>query len=297
MGSVLHKFKGSIAAMVTPMAENGQIDFAQVRQLVSWHLEQGSDGLVIIGTTGESGSVSQAEHLEVVATAIDQAAGRLVIITGCGATSTQKAVDLAKQLNQYKPDGFLCVTPYYLKPTQEGLYQHFNCVADACDAPLILYNVPGRTACDLQNETVVGLAAHENIVGLKDAVADIERFRALTKMLDGDFDLLSGDDLTAFDFIQAGGCGVISVTANVAPRAMADWCRLLAAGQVEAARQIFERLVPLHHALFVEPNPIPVKWVLAQLRDIPTGIRLPLTPPTDATQDILRAAINQCNLE
>lgn len=289
-------FTGSIVALVTPMYEHGDIDYNSLRQLIDWHVACGTDGLVIMGTTGESSLVSVDEHIEVVKVAIAHAQKRISIIAGCGSTATFAALELVKKLNPLKPDGYLCVTPYYVKPSQVGLIEHFSKVADVCESPLLLYNVPGRTACDLTNESIVELAKHQTIVGIKDAVGDIKRAKALFSQLGNDFVYLSGDDISAFDFIDAGGHGVISVTGNIAPEIMKQWCQImLTERNIEAsrrqARAIFEQLMPLHQKLFVEANPIPVKWALAQMKRIKIGIRLPLTLPGSVSQNEIAEAL------
>ena len=289
-------FKGSIVALVTPMRENASIDEVALRDLVDWHVSSGTHGLVIMGTTGESSLVSEDEHIEAVKIAIEQAKGRLKIIAGCGSASTAKAVELVERLNLLKPDGFLCVTPYYVKPTQKGLIQHFRVVADACKAPLILYNVPGRTCCDLQNDTIVTLSNHNNIVGVKDATGEIDRLTELMAALGDGFCYLSGDDETAFEFMLQGGHGVITVTGNVAPTEVSRWCELLllrSPQTIQEAEVIFERLACLNQVLFIEANPIPVKWALAQMNKLVESIRLPLTSPEEASKIEIKKALKK----
>ena len=289
-------YQGSIVALVTPMSNQGDIDENALRQLVRWHIDSGSDGLVVMGTTGEASLVSTAEHLLAVKIAIEEAAGRIPVIAGCGSVSTARTIELVSELNPLNPDGFLCVTPYYIRPTRQGLIQHFEAVADVCEAPLILYNVPQRTGCDLDEETVVDLAAHANIVAIKDATGNLGRARSLMDKLGDEFCYLSGDDETAFSFIEQGGNGVISVTANVTPSLSSQWCRLLASREstdVAEAKQIFERLMPLHKSLFVETNPIPVKWILAEMKKIQSGIRQPLTQPQPDSIIKIRQALKQ----
>lgn len=286
-------FAGSIVALVTPMKENGKVDYTSLKRLIDWHIVKGTTGIVLIGTTGESTSVSMQEHLKIVESALEFSDKRLPVIVGCSSPSTRKAIKLVLSLNELEPDGFLCVTPYYVKASQEGLYRHFMGVADACKRPLILYNVPNRSACDLKNETVIRLARQSNIAGLKDASGDISRPLELVNELGKDFCLLSGDDFTAFEFIKRGGSGVISVTANVAPNKMSQWCDLLLAGKFEKSQTIFDSLKPLHEAMFVESNPIPVKWALFKKGLIESGIRLPLIMPSiQAQKKIEKATAN-----
>jgi len=270
--------KGSIVALVTPMTNTGEIDWQALHRLVEFHLENGTDAIVAAGTTGEPTTMSFDEHFDVIRKVVEQVNGRIPVIAGTGANSTSEAVELTQFAKKVGADYCLSVTPYYNKPTQEGLYQHFKAVADASDLPVILYNVPGRTAVDLHNETVVRLSQLPNIVAIKDATGDVERGKELMDRLKGtDFLLFSGDDLTAADFILQGGHGNISVTANVAPRQMSELCAAALSGDASTAHQINTRLMPLHRALFVESNPIPVKWAVHEMGMIETGIRLPLT--------------------
>ncbi len=301
MVSMKHKFTGSIVALVTPMLASGDIDYDCLRDLIDWHADSGTHGLVIMGTTGESSLVSNDELCEVVKVAIKHSNKRLPIIAGCGSASTSGVIELVKQLNPLEVDGYLCVTPYYVKPSQEGLVAHYKAVADACDAPLLLYNVPSRTACDLSDDSVIELAGYDNIIGIKDAVGDIDRASSLFKRVSSDFLFFSGDDETAFDFVLEGGHGVISVTANILPKLMADWCNLLLVNEVTDeqiihARATFEQLKPLNQKLFVEANPIPVKWALMQMKKISTGIRLPLTLPNQSSKNEITEAMNKSNL-
>ena len=289
-------FKGSIVALVTPMKDDGQIDFAGLRHLIDWHIECGTSGLVIMGTTGESATVTELEHFKVVQTAIAQSDRRIPIIAGCSSAATYKAVALADSLNVLNPDAFLCVTPYYVKAPQEGMYRHFSAVAEACQSPVLLYNVPSRTACDLSNETVIRLANNSNIVGIKDAVGDIARSKELIDCLGDDFCLLSGDDPTAYEYMKQGGVGVITVTGNVAPEKMSQWCNLLLEGELVESKAISESLIPLHDAMFVESNPMPVKWALNRLDKIESGIRLPLTQPSTKAQQSIERAMLECGI-
>lgn len=269
---------GSIVALATPMKAGGEIDWDALRRLVGFHLENGTDAIVAAGTTGEPTTMSFAEHFDVIRTIVETVDGQIPVIAGTGANATSEAVELAKYAKQVGADYCLSVTPYYNRPTQEGLYQHFKAVAQACDLPVILYNVPGRTGVDLYNETTFRLAEVDNIIGLKDATGNLERAEELIEHLKGtDFALYSGDDPTACEFMLAGGHGVISVSANVAPKAMHDLCQAALDGNNDRAHQINTRLMPLHSVLGIEANPIPVKWALNQMGLADTGIRLPLT--------------------
>jgi 4-hydroxy-tetrahydrodipicolinate synthase len=268
---------GSLVALVTPMREDGAVDFACLDRLVDWHVDQGTDALVVAGTTGESATLATAEHIAVIEAVVRAAGGRLSVIAGTGSNSTAQTIDLSLAVDGLPLAGFLIVTPYYNKPTQEGLYRHFAAVADAVTRPVILYNVPGRTGVDLETETVVRLAGHPRIAGIKEATGDLARVRPLRARCGPDFALYSGDDETAREFIGLGGNGVISVTANVAPRLMHEMCRAALSGDATAAARLDEKLAALHRDLFVESNPIPVKWALERMGLIPAGIRLPLT--------------------
>jgi 4-hydroxy-tetrahydrodipicolinate synthase len=271
-------YEGSLVALVTPMAEDGAVDFACLERLIDWHVGEGTAALVIAGTTGESATLTKEEHLEVVRRAAQYAAGRLPVIAGTGSNSTAQTIDLSVAAGDLPIDGYLIVTPYYNKPTQEGLVRHFVAVADAVDKPIMLYNVPGRTAVDLKPETVARLAEHPRIFGIKEATGEIERVDRLRELCGTGFALFSGDDPTAREFLLAGGQGVVSVTANVAPRAMAAMCSAAVAGDAAGAEALDAPLAALHRDLFVEANPIPVKWALERMGRIPPGIRLPLTP-------------------
>lgn len=284
-------FAGSSVAIVTPMLADGTVDFASLERLVDWHVEHRTDALVIAGTTGESATLTKPEHVEVIRVAAERAAGRIPVIAGTGSNSTAQTIDLSRSVAGFPIDGYLVVTPYYNKPTQEGLYQHFMAVADALDRPVILYNVPGRTGVDLKPETAARLAAHNGIIGIKEATGDLTRVKAIRDLAGEDFLLLSGDDATAREFMGLGGQGVISVTANVAPALMADMCEAALEGDAALAAELDERLAPLHRDLFVESNPIPVKWCLWRMGLIPAGLRLPLTPLSPACHPILEAAL------
>jgi 4-hydroxy-tetrahydrodipicolinate synthase len=271
-------FSGSIVAIVTPMQADGAVDFDALDRLVDFHLNNGTNGIVAVGTTGESATLDVAEHIEVIRRVVKKSAKRVPIIAGTGANATSEAIDLTESARQAGVDACLLVTPYYNKPTQEGLYRHYRAVAEAVDIPLILYNVPGRTACDMKPETVVRLAEVRNIVGLKEASGSLERNRELLKVLSTKFCLLSGDDDIAVESTINGFRGVISVSANVAPRQVHDAIAAALDGEADVARRLNEPLTPLHRALFLESNPIPVKWALARMGLIGDGIRLPLTP-------------------
>lgn len=289
--------KGSIVAIVTPMREDGSLDLAQLRSLIDWHVSEGTDGIVIVGTTGESPTVTVDEHCELIRTAVSHAAGRVPVIAGTGANSTSEAIELTRFAKSAGADAVLSVVPYYNKPTQEGLYQHFRTIAEAVDIPVILYNVPGRTGADMSNDTALRLAEIPNIVGLKDATGAIDRALDLILRAPKDFALYSGDDMTSLAFLLLGGHGVISVTSNIAPRAMHEMCEAAAAGDLAGARTINARLVGLHKDLFCEPNPIPAKWALERMGRIASGIRLPLTRLTAANESKLLGALRQAGIE
>lgn len=274
-------FTGSMVAIVTPMQPgvrpDNELDSQALEKLLEFHIEQGTDAIVAVGTTGESATLTEKEHCAVIKEMVDIVNGRIPVIAGTGANSTIEAISLTKCAKDVGADACLLVTPYYNKPTQEGLFQHYKTVAEAVDIPQILYNVPGRTACDMLPETIIRLAAIENIIGVKEATADLSRVGQIREGTNIDFLLLSGDDETTKDFILKGGDGVISVTANVAPKAMHEMCALALKGDVEGATKIDEMLVGLHKELFIESNPIPVKWAVCKLGLIQAGIRLPMT--------------------
>ncbi len=288
--------KGSLVAIVTPMHEDGGLDLGRLRALVDFHVAQGTDGIVVVGTTGESPTVDFDEHCALIKTTVEQAARRVPVIAGTGANSTSEAIELTLCAKASGADGCLLVAPYYNKPTQDGMYRHFRAVAEAVDIPQYLYNVPGRTACDLSNDTVLRLAEIRNIVGIKDATGNLERGTDLILRAPADFALYSGDDASAMAFMLLGGHGVISVTANVAPRMMHEMCVAALGGEVAAARALNAKLFGLHQKLFVESNPIPVKWAATQLGLIGAGIRLPLTPLSASCHDVLKAAMRQAEL-
>jgi 4-hydroxy-tetrahydrodipicolinate synthase len=284
-------FKGSIPALVTPMRANGSVDHEAWQRLLDWHVAEGTDAIVVGGTTGESPTLETSELAELVSRARERIDGRIPVIAGSGTNSTAKTIELSRELAEAGADALLAVTPYYNKPTQEGLFRHFTAVADAVDIPLLLYNVPGRTACDLLPETVVRLSKHPLIAGIKEATGDLSRAETILHGARPGFQLVSGDDPTAAELMKRGACGVISVTANVAPRAMHDMCAAALAGQHAQAASINEKLMPLHLAMFVEANPIPVKWAVARLGLIGPAIRLPLTPLSERLHDDVLAAM------
>jgi 4-hydroxy-tetrahydrodipicolinate synthase len=287
---------GSIVAIVTPMLDDGALDLDSLRQLMEWHIAEGTNGIVVVGTTGESPTVDFDEHCLLIRTAVDHAASRVPIIAGTGANSTREAIALAGFAKSAGADMSLSVVPYYNKPTQEGLYRHFRAIAEAVDLPHILYNVPGRTITDLQNDTALRLAQIPNIVGIKDATGNMERAADLIKRAPGDFAIYSGEDGNSLALLMLGGHGVISVTANVAPRLMQQVCKSAFTGDFAQARAGNNQLLGLHAHLFVEANPIPVKWALAQMGKIGPAIRLPLTPLSSSFHDLVLAAMEQVGI-
>lgn len=288
--------RGSIPAIVTPMHEDGSLDLPAFRKLVDWHIEEGTDALVVVGTSGESATLDVEEHILMVKTAVEHAAGRLPIIAGTGGNSTAEAIELTAQAKAVGAQASLQVVPYYNKPTQEGMYRHFAKIAETVDLPAILYNVPGRTVADMSNETILRLAQVPGIIGVKDATGNLERAAQLIKAVPAGFSIFSGDDPTAIALMLLGGHGNISVTANVAPRQMSELCKAALACDVKTAREIHLKLLSLHKNLFVEANPIPVKWALQQLGRMQGGIRLPLTPLDERYHDVVRAAMREAGL-
>ncbi len=287
---------GSLVAIVTPMHEDGSLDLDGFRKLIDWHIGEGTDGIVVVGTTGESPTVDFDEHHLLIRTAVEHTNRRIAIIAGTGANSTREAIELAAYAKQAGADMSLSVVPYYNKPTQEGLYRHFRAIAEAVDIPQIVYNVPGRTVADLHNDTMVRLAQVANIVGLKDATGNMERGADLVRRLPADFAVYSGDDGTGLALMLLGGRGVISVTANVAPRLMHEMCMAALKPEPLRARELNDRLLGLHRQLFIEANPIPVKWAVAQMRLVKPGIRLPLTPLADDCHEHVAAAMRQAGI-
>ena len=286
-------FRGSMVAVVTPMSATGEIDYAALRRLVEFHIDNGTNALVPAGTTGESATLGFDEHCEVVKRVVDMADGRIPVIAGTGANSTQEALELTRYARRDGADACLLVTPYYNKPTQEGLYRHYQAIAEGVDIPQILYNVPGRTACDMQPGTVHRLSKFENIVGIKEASGSLERGREIMRLCGPRFDVYSGEDPVAAEMMLDGGHGVISVTANVAPAKMRAMCDAALAGDRQGALAIDLQLQGLHRELFAESNPIPVKWALREMGLIPEGIRLPLTPLSGQYHERLRQAMRQ----
>ncbi|MGH8419577.1 MAG: 4-hydroxy-tetrahydrodipicolinate synthase [Pseudomonas sp.] len=284
---------GSMVALVTPMDAQGRLDWDSLSKLVDFHLKEGTNAIVAVGTTGESATLDVNEHIEVIRHVVKQVAGRIPVIAGTGANSTREAVELTQNAKQAGADACLLVTPYYNKPTQEGLYQHFKHIAEAVDIPQILYNVPGRTSCDMKAETVIRLSKIKNIIAIKEATGDMQRAKDILAGVSSDFLVFSGDDATAVELILLGGKGNISVTANVAPRDMADLCEAAIAGDAVTARAIHEKLMPLNKTLFIESNPIPVKWALHEMGLMPDGIRLPLTWLSESCHEPLRQALRQ----
>ncbi|EQM75073.1 4-hydroxy-tetrahydrodipicolinate synthase [Stutzerimonas stutzeri] len=284
---------GSMVALVTPMDAQGGLDWDSLSKLVDFHLQEGTNAIVAVGTTGESATLEVPEHIEVIRRVVDQVNGRIPVIAGTGANSTREAVELTENAKSAGADACLLVTPYYNKPTQEGLYLHFRHIAEAVAIPQILYNVPGRTACDMLPETIERLSTVPNIIGVKEATGDLKRGREVLDRVSKDFLVYSGDDATAVELMLMGGKGNISVTANVAPRAMSELCAAAIAGDAEKARAINALLMPLHQTLFLEANPIPVKWALHEMGLMQDGIRLPLTWLSQRCQEPLRAAMRQ----
>ena len=291
---------GSMPAIVTPMHEDGRLDYPSLRALLDWHVAEGSDGIVIVGTSGESPTVSVEEHCELIRVAVEQIAGRIPVIAGTGGNSTIEAIELTQFAKKVGADASLQVVPYYNKPTQEGMYAHFKKIAESVDLPVILYNVPGRTVADLAGDTVVRLAGVPGIIGIKDATGNLERGTLLIADLKhsghGDFSVFSGDDLTAAMLMLMGGKGNISVTANVAPRLMHELCVVAMSDDVKKTREIQYKLLAVHKAMFTEANPIPVKWALHEMGKITAGIRLPLTPLSLSLREPLKAALKQADL-
>ena len=287
---------GSLVAIVTPMREDGRLDLERFRGLIDWHIAEGTDGIVVVGTTGESPTVDFDEHKELIRVAVEHAKGRIPIIAGTGGNSTAEAIELTASAEKAGATACLSVVPYYNKPTQEGQYRHFRAIAESVNLPMIVYNVPGRTVADLHNDTVMRLAELPGIIGIKDATANVERGTDLIKRAPRNFAIYSGEDSTALALILLGGHGVISVTANVAPRLMHEMCARALAGDVKTSREINLRLLCLHQRLFVEANPIPVKWALAQMGLIEPGIRLPMTPLAERFHETVREALHEAGI-
>lgn len=284
---------GSMVAIVTPMDAQGALDWPALDKLVDFHVQKGTSAIVAVGTTGESATLNVGEHVEVLRRVVKQVDKRIPVIAGTGANCTREAVELTRNAKDVGADACLLVTPYYNKPTQEGLYQHFKHIAESVDIPQILYNVPGRTVCDMLPETVLRLSEIKNIVGIKEATGDVERGKQIIAAADSSFLVYSGDDATAYQLMLAGGKGNISVTANVAPAEMSELCRLAMSGQAQAAKELNDKLMPLHEKLFIEANPIPVKWALHEMGLIDKGIRLPLTWLSEQYHGQVREALRQ----
>jgi len=296
MNSPQGPIRGSIVALVTPMLDDGSVDYPALRKLIDWHIAEGTDCIGVVGTTGESPTVSVEEHCEIIRVSVEQAAGRAPIMAGCGANSTKEAIELARFAKKVGADCQLQVVPYYNKPTQEGQYQHFKAIAEAVDLPVILYNVPGRSVADMQHDTVLRLAQVPGIVGIKEATGNIERAQWLIKEAPKDFAIYSGDDPTAVALMLCGGHGNVSVTANVAPRLMHELCMAAMAGDVKRVMEIQFKLMPLHKTLFIESNPIPVKWAVARMGLSKGALRLPLTELSEASQKTLEGVMHSTGL-
>ena len=289
-------FQGSMVALITPMHADGAIDWAALDGLVDWHIAQGTNAIVAVGTTGESATLSVDEHKRVIEAIVNRSAGRCPIIAGTGANATSEAIELTEAAKAAGADACLLVVPYYNKPTQEGLYLHHKAISEAVDIPQILYNVPGRTACDMLPETVARIVELENVVGIKEATGDMQRAREVLAVCEGKALVYSGDDGSAVELMLLGGKGNISVTANIAPAIMSAMCKAAIAGDAEAARSFNAQMAELHRVLFVESNPIPVKWAVQQLGLCESGIRLPLTPLSEQYHDTVLAAMRAANL-
>ena len=296
MKSSHHPIRGSIVALVTPMLADDSVDYGALRKLIDWHIDQGTDCIGVVGTTGESPTVSVEEHCEIIRVSVTQAAGRVPIMAGCGANSTKEAIELAHFAKTVGANCQLQVVPYYNKPTQEGQYLHFKAIAEAVDLPVVLYNVPGRSVADLAHDTVMRLAQVPGIIGIKEATGNIERAQWLIKEAPKGFSIYSGDDPTAVALMLCGGHGNVSVTANVAPRLMHELCMAAIAGDTKKAMGIQLKLLPLHKALFVESNPIPVKWAVSRMGLCSEAIRLPLTPLTSANRPALERVLQSTGL-
>ncbi len=284
-------FHDSLVALVTPFDGNNRVDYSSLKRLVDFHVEQGTSAIVVAGTTGESPTLERAEHIELIGRAIEIADGRIPVVAGTGSNSTSQSIELSLAVADPRIAAYMAVVPYYNKPTQEGLFRHYTAIADAIDKPLLMYNVPGRTVTDLLPETIARLASHENIFGVKEATGDMDRLRQIRDLVSEDFRLYSGDDFTLRPFIEQGGDGVVTVSGNLAPRQVATLCELARTGDAEEARRLDETLQPLNKSLFVESNPIPVKWALSEMGLIGPHIRLPLTPFSAKYHEDMRSAM------
>jgi len=289
-------FKGSLVALVTPFDESNRVDYAALRRLIEFHVNEGSNGLVIAGTTGEAATLTRVEHVELIARAVEFVAGRLPVIAGTGSNSTAQTIDLSLAVGDSGIDAYLLVVPYYNKPVQEGMYQHFAAIADSVSKPVMLYNVPGRTGSDMLPPTIARLAAHGNIFGIKEATGDLDRQREILDTVGDDFMLYSGDDFTVLPFLEQGGHGVVTVSGNVVPAALARLCALAAAGKLTEAKALDDTLQPLNKALFVESNPIPVKWAVSQMGLIPPYLRLPMTEFSEQYHEEMRRALAEAGV-
>ena len=289
-------FTGSLVALVTPFDGADRVDFESLKRLIDFHVEQGSDGLVIAGTTGESPTLRSSEHIELIGRALDLADGRIPVIAGTGSNSTRQSIELSKVVADPRIAAYMAVVPYYNKPTQQGIYEHYTAIADAIDKPLLMYNVPGRTVADMLPETVARPAPHGNIFGLKDATGDMDRRAAIKARVDDEFMIYSGDDFTVLELLERGGHGVVTVSGNVAPRQLASLCRLAREGKIDEARAVDATLQPLNRMLFIESNPIPVKWAVSEMGLIEPHIRLPLTPFSAQYHDEMRAAMDTAGI-
>jgi len=296
MSSTFSPIRGSIVALATPMHDDGSVDYPALRQLIDWHIAEGTDCIGVVGTTGESPTVTVDEHCEIIRVSVAQAAGRLPIMAGCGANSTAEAIELTRFAKKVGADCQLQVVPYYNKPTQEGQYLHFKAIAEAVDLPMVLYNVPGRSVADMAHDTVLRLAQVPGIVGIKEATGNIDRAQWLIREAPAGFSIYSGDDPTAVALMLCGGHGNVSVTANVAPRLMHALCLAAIAGDRQRAMALQLQLLPLHKHLFVEANPIPVKWAMARMNLCGGALRLPMTPLTVPNQAVVEAALRACGL-
>jgi 4-hydroxy-tetrahydrodipicolinate synthase len=289
-------FEGSLVALVTPFDAQDRVDYEALEKLIEFHVRSGTDGLVIAGTTGESPTLRKDEHAMLIRKAAEIAAGRLPVIAGTGSNSTSQTIELSLSIADAAIDAYLLVVPYYNKPVQEGIFQHFTAIANAVDKPIMLYNVPGRTVADLMPETLARLSQHPRIFGVKDATGSIDRLKECQKLVEADFCFYSGDDFTVLDFMLEGGSGVVSVSANIAPRQMAGLCAAALAGNAEAARSLDERVQPLNTSLFIQSNPIPVKWALTEMGLIGPGIRLPLTGFSIEYHEQMRTAMQYAGI-
>ncbi len=289
-------FHGSLVALVTPFDGNNRVDYSSLKRLFDFHVEQGSSAIVVAGTTGESPTLERSQHIELIGHAIEIADGRIPVIAGTGSNSTSQSIELSVAVADPRIAAYMAVVPYYNKPTQEGLFRHYTAIADAIDKPLLMYNVPGRTVADLLPDTVSRLARHDNIFGLKEATGDMERLRQIRDLVDEDFRLYSGDDFTLRPFIEQGGHGVVTVSGNVAPSQVAALCELARSGAAHEARRLDDTLQPLNQSLFIESNPIPVKWALAEMGLIEPHIRLPLTPFSAQYHEDMRSAMRKAGV-